>query len=73
MFISEKIIPTLYFNPPKSNEIQKFHENIFSFILELKDLQLFDQIDWVGNGPPIPEPRCGFRGEKCISKLYSFG
>lgn len=35
-----------------------------------KDLQLFEQIDWVGNGPPIPEPRCGFRGEKCISELY---
>ena len=24
------------------------------------------QIDWVGDGPPIDEPACGFLGEKCI-------
>jgi guanylate cyclase, other len=29
---------------------------------------LFEQISWVGGkGPPIAEPECGFRGEKCIS------
>lgn len=39
------------------------------FFFNAQDLQLFDKIDWVGNGPPISEPHCGFRGEKCISKL----
>ncbi|EFX89873.1 hypothetical protein DAPPUDRAFT_39825, partial [Daphnia pulex] len=23
-------------------------------------------IDWLGSGPPIPEPPCGFVGEKCV-------
>ncbi|KZS07425.1 Guanylate cyclase [Daphnia magna] len=23
-------------------------------------------IDWLGSGPPIPEPPCGFLGEKCV-------
>ncbi|XP_055624109.1 speract receptor isoform X2 [Toxorhynchites rutilus septentrionalis] len=31
------------------------------------DIKLFDAIDWAGSGPPIAEPPCGFRGEKCIS------
>ncbi|XP_058835407.1 guanylate cyclase 32E [Topomyia yanbarensis] len=31
------------------------------------DIKLFDTIEWVGSGPPIAEPLCGFRGEKCIS------
>lgn len=34
----------------------------------IQDLQLFDEIRWVGNGPPVAEPKCGFRGQKCISK-----
>ncbi|XP_038109583.1 guanylate cyclase 32E isoform X3 [Culex quinquefasciatus] len=33
----------------------------------IPDIKLFDAIDWVGSGPPTAEPRCGFRGEKCIS------
>ncbi|XP_037032480.1 guanylate cyclase 32E isoform X2 [Bradysia coprophila] len=36
-------------------------------LIEVPELQLFDEIKWVGSGPPIAEPRCGFRGEKCIS------
>lgn len=32
---------------------------------------MFDEIKWLGSGPPIAEPRCGFRGEKCISE-YKF-
>lgn len=28
---------------------------------------MFESIEWVGNGPPVAEPYCGFRGEKCIS------
>lgn len=34
-----------------------------------QELQLFDEIHWVGNGPPVAEPKCGFRGKKCISKF----
>ena len=41
-----------------------FDEKSFS---SFKGLQLFEQIPWVGKGPPISEPDCGFRGEKCIS------
>lgn len=41
---------------------------LFSFRFFLQELQLFDKIEWIGNGPPIAEPQCGFRGEKCISK-----
>uniref|UniRef100_A0A182YC47 Guanylate cyclase n=1 Tax=Anopheles stephensi TaxID=30069 RepID=A0A182YC47_ANOST len=33
----------------------------------IPEIRLFDTIDWVGSGPPVAEPRCGFRGEKCIS------
>ncbi|KAJ6645523.1 Guanylate cyclase 32E [Pseudolycoriella hygida] len=36
-------------------------------LIEIPDLQLFDEIKWLGSGPPVAEPRCGFRGEKCIS------
>ncbi|XP_053684582.1 receptor-type guanylate cyclase Gyc76C [Sabethes cyaneus] len=31
------------------------------------DIILFDTIEWAGSGPPIAEPLCGFRDEKCIS------
>lgn len=30
-------------------------------------LQLSQRIPWVAGKPPIAEPECGFRGEKCIS------
>lgn len=30
-------------------------------------MQLFEAIPWVGGAPPVAEPFCGFRGEKCIS------
>jgi hypothetical protein len=33
-----------------------------------QDLQLTDSVDWVNGHPPIAEPPCGFRGEKCISE-----
>ncbi|PNF22648.1 hypothetical protein B7P43_G07108 [Cryptotermes secundus] len=33
----------------------------------LLDLQLTDSIEWVSGRPPISEPPCGFRGEKCIT------
>ena len=31
-------------------------------------LQLYggEAIDWVGAGPPVDEPACGFLGENCI-------
>lgn len=28
---------------------------------------MFEAIPWIGGKPPIAEPECGFRGEKCIS------
>lgn len=28
---------------------------------------MFENFKWVGGKPPIAEPKCGFRGEKCIS------
>ncbi|GAB0098027.1 Guanylate cyclase [Sergentomyia squamirostris] len=31
------------------------------------DLLLFRAVEWINNKPPISEPQCGFRGEKCIS------
>lgn len=37
------------------------------FLFFLKDLQLFKKIPWVGGNPPVAEPSCGYRGEKCIS------
>ncbi|XP_077283133.1 guanylate cyclase 32E [Arctopsyche grandis] len=33
----------------------------------LPELKLIHEIKWRGNGPPISEPVCGFRGEKCIT------
>lgn len=33
-----------------------------------QNLQLTDSVDWVNGHPPIAEPPCGFRGEKCISE-----
>ncbi|CAD7080488.1 unnamed protein product [Hermetia illucens] len=33
----------------------------------IPDLNLFRRIHWIGNAPPVAEPFCGFRGEKCIS------
>lgn len=38
------------------------------FVWFFQELLLFDRIEWVGKGPTISEPRCGFRGEKCISE-----
>ncbi|XP_013384406.1 guanylate cyclase 32E [Lingula anatina] len=41
------------------------------FIIEEKEqlpqFQLFSgqQIDWINGGPPLDEPPCGYRGEKC--------
>lgn len=43
------------------------NKETFSIILVHKGLQLFENIPWVGGKPPIAEPECGFRGEKCIS------
>jgi hypothetical protein len=34
-----------------------------------QNLQLTDSVDWVNDHPPIAEPPCGFRGEKCISEF----
>uniref|UniRef100_A0A1B0EWC7 Guanylate cyclase n=2 Tax=Lutzomyia longipalpis TaxID=7200 RepID=A0A1B0EWC7_LUTLO len=31
------------------------------------DLQLSRTMNWLSGKPPIAEPQCGFRGEKCIS------
>lgn len=39
----------------------------YIFFSATKGLQLFERIPWVGGKPPIAEPECGFRGEKCIS------
>ncbi|XP_055383503.1 speract receptor [Condylostylus longicornis] len=34
----------------------------------LPDLNLYREFNWVnGYGPPVAEPPCGFKGEKCIS------
>ncbi|KAG5346626.1 GCY3E cyclase, partial [Acromyrmex charruanus] len=33
----------------------------------LPKLQLNKKIQWLGNGPPIAEPYCGYYGEKCYS------
>jgi hypothetical protein len=32
-----------------------------------QDLQLVESINWVKGRPPVAEPDCGYRGEKCIS------
>ena len=37
-------------------------------LTQFQDLQLTDMVDWVDGHPPIAEPPCGFRGEKCISE-----
>ncbi|KAG8192121.1 hypothetical protein JTE90_027768 [Oedothorax gibbosus] len=29
-------------------------------------LNIFSDIEWVGNGPPLSEPICGFHGKKCV-------
>lgn len=54
----------------KSFAIKKLFEmckkNILNFFPP-KGLQLSEKIVWVGGKPPIAEPECGFRGEKCIS------
>ncbi|XP_071628567.1 guanylate cyclase 32E [Temnothorax longispinosus] len=31
----------------------------------LPKLQLIKKITWIGNGPPVAEPYCGYDGEKC--------
>ncbi|KAH0955867.1 hypothetical protein HN011_006367 [Eciton burchellii] len=33
----------------------------------LPKLRLTKQISWIGDGPPIAEPYCGYHGEKCNS------
>ncbi|OAD60804.1 Guanylate cyclase 32E [Eufriesea mexicana] len=33
----------------------------------LPKLRLTRDIRWIGDGPPIAEPRCGYHGEKCTS------
>ncbi|KAG5320428.1 GCY3E cyclase, partial [Pseudoatta argentina] len=33
----------------------------------VQKLQLNKKIQWLGNGPPIAEPYCGYYGEKCYS------
>lgn len=49
------------------NCLQIVNFNNFSSTTPLKDLQLFEQITWVGGKSPVAEPFCGYRGEKCIS------
>ncbi|KDR09970.1 Guanylate cyclase 32E, partial [Zootermopsis nevadensis] len=34
----------------------------------LLDLHLTDSVDWVSGHPPIAEPPCGFREEKCVTR-----
>lgn len=55
-FLHEKLLP-LYAVQVKN----------FLIVSPNKGLQLFEKISWVGGNPPIAEPECGFRGEKCIS------
>lgn len=31
-------------------------------------LLLTEKMEWVAGSPPLAEPKCGFKGEKCISK-----
>lgn len=26
-------------------------------------------VDWIAGKPPVAEPACGYRGQKCISKF----
>ncbi|KAI1292246.1 Guanylate cyclase 32E [Halotydeus destructor] len=33
---------------------------------QLPMLHLWDSVDWIGPGPPLDSPKCGFEGEKCI-------
>ncbi|XP_054008171.1 guanylate cyclase 32E [Hylaeus anthracinus] len=33
----------------------------------LPKLRLMREISWIGDGPPIAEPHCGYHGEKCNS------
>ncbi|XP_043487729.1 guanylate cyclase 32E [Polistes fuscatus] len=35
----------------------------------LPKLRLIREISWVGDGPPISEPYCGYHGEKCKSYM----
>lgn len=32
-----------------------------------QEVQLFEKIHWIKGNPPVAEPDCGYRGEKCIS------
>lgn len=43
-----------------------WHWNIF--VGEWQILNLLDDIEWVGSGPPADSPVCGFDGEKCEGK-----
>ena len=43
-------------------------DQLFLSLTLFQDLQLTDSVDWVNGHPPIAEPPCGFRGEKCISE-----
>lgn len=40
----------------------------YHILFHFKYLELSGDIYWVGARPPIAEPPCGFRGEKCISE-----
>ncbi|XP_026479460.1 guanylate cyclase 32E-like [Ctenocephalides felis] len=31
------------------------------------ELRLSEEIHWIGDGPPVAEPRCGFQNEKCVN------
>ncbi|KAG8315278.1 hypothetical protein J6590_074376 [Homalodisca vitripennis] len=58
-----------------ANDYGLYPVGLFTLGERLPELRLTEEIDWGEKGcPPIAEPPCGFRGEKCINytRYYNF-
>ncbi|UYV64174.1 hypothetical protein LAZ67_2006932 [Cordylochernes scorpioides] len=58
--------------PASKEELKKIFKKLFFEVLRRLEkplaqvLKLGDSIDWVGSGPPLDEPDCGFHNENCV-------
>ena len=56
-------IPVNRSNVPVIDTYNCLFEHTITF--DLQNLDIFDSIKWINNGPPLDEPVCGFHGDKC--------
>lgn len=42
--------------------------HVLQIVRYLQEVRFLRELKWPGGQPPLSEPPCGFRGEKCVSK-----